>query len=382
MKRLATVLALLIFACNIVGCGGGGGGSSTTTVISPETLDTITGKSNNIYITDNNDMPQAISSAMIVSSPDLSTLTNSAPALKSILYGAAPLKASATKTGTYAGHPYSLTATENFYNKTNAIVDPASITPDQLGMYIVSLTGYISNVTINGTITESDIQTSQYSKASKTWIFTCSITESLVIANGSKQFSYSGIFKTNINIVNGVISSTQTGTMTMNFGNGWTITGTNNNEYFSGYIKYGNVVEGTISMSNSACTLVDSETNDSIIINSNGITFNSNVASPFVGTWSGPWEQGQYGTLTLTIDQTGNFTGTIVNQSINATGYLKGFINRSGEFCAAYTYNGSSAGTNIGKLVLSTDKKTAQCDFVAVRNGVRSAAGNSGLTKQ
>jgi len=69
--------------------------------------------------------------------------------------------------------------------------------------------------------------------------------------------------------------------------------------------------------------------------------------SRFAGTWSGPWtdNQGQSGTLTVTVGTTGTVTGSIINKTLGANGVANGVIGDAGNLNATFAYPVGVSGT-------------------------------------
>ncbi|RYX84784.1 hypothetical protein EON83_09125 [bacterium] len=71
----------------------------------------------------------------------------------------------------------------------------------------------------------------------------------------------------------------------------------------------------------------------------------SNRQSPFIGSWSGDWQDDgnmQEGGFEMNVRADGTMTGNVINSTVNVTSPIKGIVQPNGVFAFAYSYQGQN----------------------------------------
>ncbi len=241
------------------------------------TAEDIRGYANKIFITDNEDLFEALRAIFSLEefnplrgfiSSVLAELPASSPA--------APSRAIAgSKTGNYGGVPYNVNYSVVLYNSKGAVIN--YIIPPLIAKYTATINGTVGSVECNITTTCDNIKIISFTSGS-TLTYSCHQVQNGTLKYNQKTFSYALDMNAtyDINFANSTFAvSNATGTMTINLVSGWTIELAYNGTTASGAIKKDGIPEGSVSVSaDGTCTITDYESQKSITISKTGITKN------------------------------------------------------------------------------------------------------------
>ena len=366
MKKVFSALILFLF---LIGCGGGGGDSSSAGLLTSlplvaEPSDTR-GKADAVHVIESLEFPQIITATRAIEVGDdtlqnAENLVTQSPINKAI---------TADRAGFYSGFSYSYTVSCKFLDENkNEITNPDQFA--KISEIRRERKGYVGNFSFESSLIFENISVSQYQRG-QIWIFSAKAIHVVSLMNAATSYSCSEEHNLNctVNFASRTVSLILNGFTNFNL-NGWSAELKVVNNQIFGWIKKGDVPQGSVTITNGSCVIIDYETGDEIVITSNNITYNikNGIANEFEGSWRGAWSQGSAdGTIHYLISKKGEISGTIYHRDANVEGKIWGFAAPSGKFYGCYKYPDGKVYGISGQFLKIDDYVRA--NFTSVVNG-------------